>query len=523
MWEDVTATLPEGIREKAESLFHGKTSENAAYSEICALFPMPYRMAEVLPSQLDLALYKDYPLEFCMELNALPLSRADIYLTCASYTPWDESRLRRLRAANYDSIRLVCITKSAFMRLAEFVSLSARDAQEKPVCEHSRPIGPVSGRERVRIMLSEAYMCGASDIHIEPSESRIAVKFRIDGELCVREPVHKADKKAFLDAVKDFALLPLNETKNLADCRFSHRVAKDKTLDFRVAKLPSSGKYENFVLRLLDSEKAAATPLPFQGQMLADFLECLNKESGMIILTGPTGSGKTTTLYSAMSSLDLASHNVRTIEDPIEYRLPKAVQTQIDPKNGVTFASTLRGMLRADPDVIMVGEIRDAETAELAAAASNTGHLVLSTLHAKSAAGVISRLQDLGLTRGEIQEAASLVVSQRLFPKLCPHCKRKIAPTEAQVRIFTSYGIEAPEFLYGRRGCQHCSNTGISGRLPVFEFLRFTPQIREMVASGATMDAIERENGKKYESMAVSALKAAMDGLLPFDTLYNFG
>lgn len=522
MWEDVTAPMPDGIRERAEVIFAWEDSELTAYSEVCALFPKPYKMAELTPSQLDLSLYKDYPPELCMELNTLPVSRADIYLTCASYTPWDENRLRRLKSANYDSIRQVCVTKSSFMRLAEYIFMSA-DKKEESVCKQTHHTGVLTGRDRVRLMLCEAYACGASDIHIEPSDSRVVVKFRIDGELCVQEPVHRADKKAFLDAVKDFALLPLGETKNLADCRFSHTVAKGKTLDFRVAKLPSSGKYENFVLRLLDSEKAAATPLPFQGQMLADFLECLNAESGMIILTGPTGSGKTTTLYSAMSRLDMASLNVRTIEDPIEYRLPKAVQTQIDPNNGVTFASTLRGMLRADPDVIMIGEIRDAETAELAAAASNTGHLVLTTLHTKSAVGVVSRLQDLGLTRGEIQEAVSLVVSQRLFPKLCPRCKRKIPLVDAQRRIFQSYNMDPPEHLYERAGCQHCSNTGVKGRLPLFEFLRFTPNIRELLASGASLDAITAENRKIYESMAVSALRAARDGLLAFDTVYNFG
>ncbi len=527
MLREITASMPPHIRREAEQILAEESSERRIFERICALFPHSWPVAEILPSQIDLGLFDDYPPELCQKLRIIPISRVDIYLTCASFTPWDENRMRELRAANYDSVRTVCITKSAFEHLFEYVSVALgrqKTEEDYPAAPSELTAAPrPSGREMVKRMLYDAHCSGASDIHIEPGESRIVVKFRVNGELRVQEPIHRADQKVFLDALKDFALLPLNETKNLADCRFSHTVAPGKTLDFRVAKIPSSGKYENFVLRILDSEKLAHTPLPFEGHMLEEFLECLNAESGMIILTGPTGSGKTTTLYSAMSALDLAALNVRTIEDPIEYRLAKAVQTQIDPKNGVSFANTLRGMLRADPDVIMVGEIRDAETAELAAAASNTGHLVLTTLHTKSAAGVIGRLEDLGLTRGEIQEAASLVVSQRLFPKLCPNCKRQTAISDAQKEVFRRHNQDAHACLYERGGCTECGNTGIISRHPLFEFLRFTPEIRRMCSSGADTATISRENAKNFDPMPVSALKAIGEGILPFEVFYNFG
>ena len=374
-------------------------------------------------------------------------------------------------------------------------------------------------------MFGNALKMGASDVHIEPQEDKVVVKFRINGALVIQEPVHRAFKKEFIDAIKDLATLPLNETKNLADCRFSLSLDGGRVVDFRVAKLPISGEYENFVFRLLDSEKILRNngALPFRGKLLADFESALNAESGMIILTGPTGSGKTTTLYSALMRLDLSGLNVRTIEDPIEYRIPKVVQTQIDTKNNVTFSRTLRSMLRADPDVIMVGEIRDAETAELAVGAANTGHLVLTTLHTRSAIGVIPRLMDLGLSKGDIQEAVTLVVSQRLLPKLCNSCKVPVRTTDAQKKHFEFYKITPPEFVYRELGCPDCNSTGISGRVAVFEFLRFDSAMKDlMVSERATLDSIAELNFKQYNPLVKEVLLQIAKGEVAYDEIRNY-
>lgn len=480
---------------------------------------MPFPLRE---AQLDTGLLHDYPPETCLNLGFIPISRIDIYLTCASFEPWTEAKIAAIRALHYDSIRTLSIDEQTYSRLSDLLRKAEKPDNASGITTLNTGLrGQPNGRARLKELLLEACNMGASDIHIEPQESRIIVKYRINGELCVRESIHKSDKKGFVAAIKEFASLPASETKNLADCRFSHKV-NGKTIDFRVAKLPVSGEYENFVMRILDSEKASKMCLPFDGNALKTFNECLNAESGMIILTGPTGSGKTTTLYSALASLDLTALNVRTIEDPIEYRLPKIVQTQIDASNGVTFANTLRSMLRADPDVIMVGEIRDAETAELAVAASNTGHLVLTTLHTKSAAGSLSRLMDLGLTRYEIQEALTLVVSQRLLPKLCPHCKAARLPAQHETERFIQAVLPAPQYVYDKKGCPECSGTGIVSRHPIFEFFRFTPEIRELVASDAPLDRIAEENAKAYEPLQISAMRAVADGICPAEVIYNF-
>ena len=514
-------TLPPELRPAAEQGI-GMT-EREAYAALCGQFTPQYNMADILPSQLDLGLFSDYPVEFCGKMNFLPVSRHDIFLTCASFTPWDAQRLSAIRAQKYESIRMLCITRSLFIHLLEYVKTAvslAQPAYQTPEgAEEQISFEVPTGLQTFKSLLKSACEKKASDIHIEQQKDRVAVKFRINGELVVQEPVDRFRMREFISAVKNYASIPLNATKNLADCRFSYL-----SYDFRVAKLPVSGGRENFVLRILDSKSVIKNSgkLPFSGKGLALFRSCLSAESGMIILTGPTGSGKTTTLYSALTNLDLAGRNVRTIEDPIEYMLPKAVQTQIDPINGVTFANTLRSMLRADPDVIMVGEIRDAETAELAAAASNTGHLVLTTLHTRSAAGVIPRLQDLGLSRGEIQEAVTLAVSQRLLPLLCPSCKTFFKPDKGQIALFESEGIAQPEFLCGRLGCPKCSNTGIIGRRPVFEFLHFSGAIKELVAGGVPIGAIEKESFKEFPSLFRSALSAAADGETPIEAAYKF-
>lgn len=528
---NIIETLPKELRLPAGDIISKQLPAIEAYSRLCALFPQPLPLISILPSQLDLGLVAKYGIDTCRELSFLPISKCDLYLTAVSPTPWDQYKLSRIRALNYDSVRLVTVTDEAFRNLIDFAVKRISTQKDAQLGKTDLPKlnSYAWGREPairiVRKMFDNALKMGASDVHIEPQEDKVVVKFRINGTLVIQEPVHKNFKKAFIDAIKDLATLPLNETKNLADCRFSLALDGTHVVDFRVAKLPISGEYENFVFRLLDSEKILRNngALPFKGKLLSDFESALNAESGMIILTGPTGSGKTTTLYSALMRLDLSGLNVRTIEDPIEYRIPKVVQTQIDTKNNVTFSRTLRSMLRADPDVIMVGEIRDAETAELAVGAANTGHLVLTTLHTRSAIGVIPRLMDLGLSKGDIQEAVTLVVSQRLLPKLCSSCKVPVRTSEAQKRHFEYYKITPPEFVYRELGCPDCNSTGIAGRVAVFEFLRFDSAMKDlMVSEKATLDAIAELNFKQYNPLVKEVLLQIAKGEVAYDEIRNY-
>lgn len=524
----IVNSFPKKLRAEAQTIVESNTNELDAYIKLCGLFPKAYPLIDLLPSQIDLGLVRDYGFENCKEFKFLPLSKCDLFLTGVSPTPWDQYNLAQIRALGYDSVRLVTIPEGRFQTLCDYTEnalLSYKPPQTNNLSIVTElPWGRKPAMELVRQMFVNAYLQGASDVHIEPQEDKVVVKFRINGMLIIQEPVHRLFKKEFIDAIKDLATLPLNETKNLADCRFSLKIDEGKVVDFRVAKLPISGEYENFVFRLLDSGKIMRTKgaLPFKGALLEDFLSALNAESGMIILTGPTGSGKTTTLYSALMRLDLSGLNVRTIEDPIEYRLPKAVQTQIDVKNNVTFARALRSMLRADPDVIMVGEIRDTETAELAVGAANTGHLVLSTLHTRSAIGVIPRLQDLGLSYTEIQESVSLVVSQRLLPELCPHCKVPIKPTPLQEAHLKRYNIDIPEVLYKPLGCSECNNSGVSGRVAVFEFLRFDEAMKNLMVSNPSLDAVAELNFKRYNPLVKEVLLKIADGKVAYDEVRNY-
>ena len=522
----ITDSFPNSLRECAREILASGGKSVDVYSKLCSLFSPAYPRANILPSQINADLVEKYGYEICRELSFLPISKTDIYLTAVSPTPWDSYKLGQIRALGYDSVRLIAVTDSAFKRLCDYAKNLRPKARaiDREIHAPQMAWGHTPAMNIVRELLIYAIRSGASDVHIEPQEDKAVVKFRINGVLRIQEPVPRAHKKELIDAIKDMATLPLSETKNLSDCRFSLSLDDGSSVDFRVAKIPISGEYENFVLRILDSEKLARAKgtLPFSGGLLDDFESALNAESGMIILTGPTGSGKTTTLYSALMRLDLAELNVRTIEDPIEYKLNKAVQTQIDVKNGVTFPRALRAMLRADPDVIMVGEIRDEETAELAISAANTGHLVLTTLHTRSALGVIPRLQDLGLSRSSIQEAVTLVVSQRLLPCLCNKCKVPVKTTDFQKRHFEFYGITPPKYIYRPLGCPDCGSSGVEGRSPVFEFLRFDSTVRNLMVSNANLEDIAAYNGKRYNSLVKEVMLQIAAGRVEYDQIRNF-
>lgn len=523
---NITDSFPKSLREPARKILASGGKSVEIYAKLCSLFAPAYPLVSILPSQIDPVLVNEYGFETCKELSFLPISKSDIYLTAVSPTPWDNYKLSKIRALAYDSVRLVTVTASAFTRLCDYAkNLKLEYTKDAQVAQTpTLSWGHVPAMNMVKELLAYAINSGASDVHIEPQEDKAVIKFRINGVLRVQEPVPKSHKRELISAIKDLATLPLSETKNLSDCRFTLSLNNNRSIDFRVAKIPISGEYENFVLRILDSDKIkrAKGKLPFRGDLLEDFEAALNAESGMIILTGPTGSGKTTTLYNALMRLDLAGLNVRTIEDPIEYKLPKAVQTQIDVKNGVTFPNTLRAMLRADPDVIMVGEIRDPETAELAVSAANTGHLVLTTLHTRSAVGVIPRLQDLGLSLSDIQEAVTLVVSQRLVPQLCPKCKVPVKLSEAQKEHFAAYGIPLPEYVFRPLGCPDCNSSGISGRLAVYEFLRFDSEMRDLMVSSPRLDDIAAFNSKRYNSLAKEVMLRIAAGDTAYEEIRNY-
>ncbi|GAB3375849.1 GspE/PulE family protein [Azotobacter armeniacus] len=320
----------------------------------------------------------------------------------------------------------------------------------------------------INAMLTEALKEGASDIHIEPYEKRLSVRFRIDGVL--REILTPNYKLATLltSRIKVMAKLDIAEKRVPQDGRTALRIG-GRALDVRVSTLPSSYG-ERVVMRLLDKQTArlSLSDLGMPENTHQTFEHLLLQPNGVILVTGPTGSGKTTTLYAGLGTLNNSSRNILTVEDPVEYAIEGVGQTQVNTRAGMTFAKGLRAMLRQDPDVLMIGEIRDAETAEVAIQASLTGHLVLSTLHTNSAAGAITRLRDIGIDSYLVASSLKGVLAQRLVRRLCQHCREPARITQEEAQM-----LNKPELVgsasYRSRGCDHCNQTGYRGRVGIYE------------------------------------------------------
>lgn len=347
----------------------------------------------------------------------------------------------------------------------------------------------------VNAILTDSIKKGASDIHIEPYEKSFRVRFRIDGVLYeIMKPPFKL-KNAITSRIKIMADLDIAERRLPQDGRIKLKLGRRREMDFRVSVLP--GLFgEKVVLRLLDKSNLQTDMLKlgFADQQLNDFQEAISKPYGLVLVTGPTGSGKTTTLYSALTELNKNTVNISTAEDPVEFNLAGINQTQMHEDIGLNFAAALRAFLRQDPDVIMVGEIRDYETAEIAIKASLTGHLVLSTLHTNDAPSTVNRLLNMGVEPFLVASSVNIIVAQRLARRVCSNCKeeRKVDP-EALVNV----GIPATEakhmqIFYGK-GCDKCSGTGYKGRVALYEAMVMTEQLKEFVLNGASAAEIKRE------------------------------
>ncbi len=368
----------------------------------------------------------------------------------------------------------------------------------------------------VNAILTDAIKKGASDVHIEPYEKQFRVRFRIDGVLYeIMKPPLKL-KNAIISRIKIMAELDIAERRLPQDGRIKLKLGAKREMDFRVSVLP--GLFgEKVVLRLLDKGNLQTdmTRLGFSVSQLHHFMEAINKPFGMVLVTGPTGSGKTTTLYSALAELNQATVNISTAEDPVEFNLFGVNQVQMHDEIGLNFAAALRSFLRQDPDIIMVGEIRDYETAEIAIKASLTGHLVLSTLHTNDAPSTINRLLNMGIEPFLVASSINIVVAQRLARRICDNCKEELhVSPEALVNI----GILAAEAshtkVYHGKGCTKCSNTGYKGRVALYECMVMTDKLKEFVLNGASSAEIKRqaiENG--MDSLRMSGMKFLKEGV----------
>jgi len=477
----------------------------------------------VLDYQIDAAVLNLVPERVARQYQVLPLYRLDQALTVAVTDPWDAVAIDALRKASQLPIIHPVVGTAAAIRKAIEHQYSAQvvdTASKHPVTTESVEAGtdaraadqrsnhrPATAAARaivgedvsiiklVDALLGEALEVQASDIHLEPDSEHVRVRFRIDGVLHEIKLLPIGLQEGISSRIKILAKLDITEHRMPQDGRFSITLG-GRPVDLRISTYPTIAG-ENVVIRLLD-QSAVALQLPdlgFEADMREQFSRLIARPHGMLLVTGPTGSGKTTTLYAALSHINSMTKNIMTIEDPVEYHIPLIRQTQINLKAGVTFATGLRSILRQDPDVIMVGEIRDRETAEIAIHASLTGHLVLSTLHTNDSVGAIARLLDMGVEPYLVSSTLLAVIAQRLVRRVCPECQEGRRPSKDVKQRYPTLDV-----LYRGRGCRACRESGLSGRVGIFELLTITEALQASIAAksaAGTLYALAREQGMR--------------------------
>lgn len=363
----------------------------------------------------------------------------------------------------------------------------------------------------INAMLGEAIKLGASDIHVETFEKALIVRFRVDGILREVLRPNRRLSSLLVSRIKVMAKLDIAEKRVPQDGRISLRIA-GRAVDVRVSTMPSSHG-ERVVLRLLDKNNSHLNlaDLGMTPSVQQAFSQLILKPHGIILVTGPTGSGKSTTLYAGLTEINTKDRNILTVEDPIEYELEGIGQTQVNTKVNMTFARGLRAILRQDPDVVMVGEIRDLETAQIAVQASLTGHLVLSTLHTNTAAGAITRLEDMGVEAFLLSSSLLGVLAQRLVRTLCPHCKEAHEPDKEERNLL---GVTKKDdvIIYRAKGCEHCNLTGYRGRTGIHELLLVDEHIRELIHNGKGEQAIEKYVRQHSPSIRADGFSKVLNG-----------
>lgn len=377
----------------------------------------------------------------------------------------------------------------------------------------------------VNAMLAEAIKTKSSDIHIEPYEKRFRVRFRIDGRLTQKTQPPQGAAAAIVSRLKIMSKMDIAEKRRPQDGRLKVRVHGGTDVDFRVSSVPTIFG-EKMVLRILDKSNLQVdmTQLGFEEDQLKVLQEAIHLPQGMILMTGPTGSGKTTTIYSCLAELNSPDVNICTAEDPIEFNLDGINQVQVNPEIDFTFAHALKSFLRQDPDIIMVGEIRDLETANVAYKAASTGHLVVSTLHTNDSASTVSRLLDMGIANFLVAESTTLVVAQRLMRRNCQRCSADI---KVEPNILIKLGVTEDnlhEFngLKKGSGCQHCGQTGLSGRIAIHEILKMTAEVKDAIFKGASPLQLKRQAIKSgMQTLRMSALNKLKRGITTVEEVLN--
>ncbi|MEK6531781.1 MAG: type IV-A pilus assembly ATPase PilB [Deltaproteobacteria bacterium] len=397
-----------------------------------------------------------------------------------------------------------------------------REEEEVDLTDLKKAVEDAPVVKLVNLILTDAIKRGASDIHIEPYEKSFRVRYRVDGLLqeMMKPPIKL--KSAIVSRIKIMSSLDIAERRLPQDGRIKLKLGKNKEMDYRVSVLPTLFG-EKVVLRLLDKSNLQLdmTKLGFEEGALKNFMDAIHKPWGIVLVTGPTGSGKTTTLYSALSELNKITENISTAEDPVEFNLMGINQVQMHEDIGLNFAASLRSFLRQDPDIIMVGEVRDYETAEIAIKAALTGHLVLSTLHTNDAPSTVNRLLNMGIEPFLVASSCNLILAQRLARKICKDCKVKISiPEKALIDLGVAPEDARKMNVSKGNGCATCGGSGYKGRIALYEVMPFTESIKELVLNGASSAEIKRASIKDgMKSLRMSGITKVGEGVTTIEEI----
>ena len=514
--------------------------------EILSILSMELKIPTIALSRiaLDEEMMNLLPENLAKRYSVIPLSRIANDLTVIVSDPTDVLALDDVKTVTGCNVELILATRNevqealrSFYEPAE-ESISAiieaeKDGSDVAVLDMSESLDILEITQEssaapivkvVDLVISEAIKRRASDIHVEPQEKTLRIRYRIDGELHTVFDLPKKNQNAILARLKIMSNLDITETRVPQDGRFRIKLGK-KEIDFRVSVLPVSFG-NKIVLRALDRSNLSIglESLGFLPGPLADFKEALSRPFGIILVTGPTGSGKSTTLYSVLSEMNVPERNIITVEDPVEYQVGGITQIATRTEIGLNFANGLRAILRQSPDVIMVGEIRDFETADIAIKASLTGQKVLSTLHTNDAVGAITRLENMGIEPFLVASSLIMVCAQRLLRKVCPHCKAEIEIPQAEIKkISEAY----PEILkvkkfYKGKGCDKCSGTGYHGRGGTLETVLVDDTIKEMINKKKSEEEIhEYLRSRGVKTLRDNAMTKFMQGITTLEEVYR--
>ena len=440
------------------------------------------------------------PEDFARKYKLIPLSFEDNRLTIAMANSFDVFALDEVQKMTHTYVDALSATESEVLSAIEqHYAMKGKSSNLLEEIIHLAESGSVSEEDLakqspiIRLvdqLIIQGVKDSATDIHFEPEEKTLRARYRIDGILQSGPSIPKSLQASIIARIKIMSDLNISENRLPQDGKIRFYVGK-KRVDLRVSTFPTVFG-ENVVLRILDKSRLilGLNKLGFTVENLNKFKKLLRNTNGIILVTGPTGSGKTTTLYSALSYINNMEKNIITLEDPVEYELPLICQSQINPKAGLTFATGLRSILRQDPDIILVGEMRDSETAEMAIRSALTGHLVFSTLHTNDSAGAIPRLLDMGMEPFLISSSLIGVMAQRLIRLICRNCKEPVEPEE---EILEQLNIERDGHRFFRgKGCKECNHTGYKGRFALFEILSISPEIKKLINERAESNLIQK-------------------------------